>query len=77
MADLFFLIVMGVIAIFSAQDDRACILGVAEFTVRPLTAFPARKSGGFQFRNQLTDLSRHNLPMQHRSLINGRQLFSG
>jgi hypothetical protein len=43
---------------------------MAEFAMRTFAAITARKSGGFQFRNQLTDFSRHKLPTQHRRLIN-------
>ena len=71
MADLFFLIMLRVVAILSAQDDRSGKARVAKFAVRTFAAVHAHKSGSFQFRNQLTDFSRHT----YQGSIGGCAIF--
>jgi len=50
-----------VVAILSTQDDRTRKTGVAKLAVGAFAAHHSHKPGGFQTRNQLTDLSRHGL----------------
>jgi len=56
---LFFLIVLGVIAIPAAQNHRAGKSWMPEFAMLPLAAESQRKPRLFQILNQLADFARH------------------
>ena len=60
MADIFFLIVPGIIAFFATENERAGKLWVPEFSMRTFaTAGHQMKSGALQIGNELADFARH------------------